>query len=300
MFFLGKGGFKMARRPSLNHQMHLRMQAMRCFGQSKHQAKKEYRKYCEENGIEWNPAKTFGIHSYVTYGNYKQVSKQFIAYMREHHRSIKDINDITKEHAKEYLRFRDSQGLSPYTVSKDMAALNKLFNFDMTKKDMGLRERSYKEITRSRTPKRHDRKYNPENYREQITFAKASGARRESVLRVTPADFRFNESGEVKSVFLREKGGREREATILREYRDEIEKIIKGKPVGRPLFDKYTTKIDNHAFRAEYARKRYKELVEGKGKDNRDYRGYDRECIKQVSKDLGHNRLAVVVEHYMR
>jgi hypothetical protein len=30
------------------------------------------------------------------------------------------------------------------------------------------------------------------------------------------------------------------------------------------------------------------------------YRGYDRDCLRQVSQDLGHNRLSVVVEHYMR
>ena len=70
------------------------------------------------------------------------------------------------------------------------------------------------------------------------------------------------------------------------------------------LFNKYTEKIDNHAFRAEYARARYEELVQIKKEQGEEilqnYRGYDRDCLRQVSQDLGHNRLSVVVEHYMR
>ena len=62
--------------------------------------------------------------------------------------------------------------------------------------------------------------------------------------------------------------------------------------------------LDNHAFRAQYARDRYEELVQQKleqGKEIlRDYRGFDKECLRQVSLDLGHNRLSVVVEHYVR
>jgi hypothetical protein len=63
-------------------------------------------------------------------------------------------------------------------------------------------------------------------------------------------------------------------------------------------------KIDNHAFRAEYARARYEELLELKREQEeeilRNYRGYDLECLRQLLQDLGHNRVSVVVEHYLR
>ncbi len=70
------------------------------------------------------------------------------------------------------------------------------------------------------------------------------------------------------------------------------------------LFSKYTKKIDNHAFRAEYARERYAELVQQK-KDKGDeilnnYRNYVRQIFRLVSNDLGHCRVSVVVEHYLR
>lgn len=72
----------------------------------------------------------------------------------------------------------------------------------------------------------------------------------------------------------------------------------------KPLFEKYTTKIDNYAFRHQYALDLYKELClikTGNGeiiKSN--YRGYDKEIIAKVSYEMGHNRLSVVVEYYLR
>lgn len=62
-------------------------------------------------------------------------------------------------------------------------------------------------------------------------------------------------------VYLKEKSGKERFALILRIYQDELKNVIIGKEVGKPIFKKYTTKIDNHAFRREYAKKRYKEIL---------------------------------------
>ncbi len=55
--------------------------------------------------------------------------------------------------------------VASYTISKDMAALNKLFNTHICKKDAGIKSRSYKDITRSRGEKAHDKKYNPDNYK---------------------------------------------------------------------------------------------------------------------------------------
>lgn len=69
---------------------------------------------------------------------------------------------------------------------------------------------------------------------------------------------------------------------------------------GQYLFNRYTTKIDNHAFRAEYARALYKELLSGSESPGKQYRGYEERVLREVSWALGHARLSVVVEHYMR
>lgn len=137
-----------------------------------------------------------------------------------------------------------------------MAALNKLFNSHICKKDADLNSRSYKDITRSRGEKAHDKKYNPDNYKDQIIFVKSCGCRRESILVVTPVRFIW-EDGMPTQVYLNEKGGIERYVHILKKYQPEMKKIIENAEPNKPLFDKYTKKIDNHAFRREYTKARY-------------------------------------------
>ena len=275
--------------------MHCRMEEMKCIDVSRHQAKKEYKEMMGKN----NANRTMGIHSYKTYDAYKQTSIEFIRHLRSENKDLKNISQIKKEHIVDYLKHRQDDGKSAYTISKDMAALNKLFNYHITKKEAGIKRRSYKDVKRSRGPKEHDRKYNPENYKEQIDLAKACGCRRESMLKITPERFTFKDGLPYK-VHLIEKGGKERNATILKDYREGVKEILNGKDDGKPLFERYTKKIDNHAFRGEYARNRYQELIKEKGSDAKDYRGYDSDALRKLTKDLGHNRLDVVVYHYLR
>lgn len=293
--FLGR------RNKSLNRQLFERLESMSRIGESKHQAKQEYRQYCESHGIAWNPAKATGIFSYKTYDAYKQTSKEFARWLKENY-GIKNIDQITRHHCSEYLRERQDEYKTSWTNSKDLSAMNKLFNFGLTKSEVGLNPRSYKNVVRSRLERPHDSKVNLKNYKDQVTFACGSGCRRESVLRVVPADFRRDNSGMVVAVRLVEKGGLEREATILQSYREEITRIVNNANAdkSRPLFSKYPNRIDNHAFRSEYAAARYVELTVGKEDLKNDYRGYDAECLQKVSHDLGHNRISVVVEHYLR
>ena len=285
----------MARMSKMDYQLHCRMQEMFCPNVSRHQAKTEYK---EMMGNKATNNRTIGIHSYKTYDAYKQTSIEFIRYIRNEHKDIKDINQIKENHVIDYLRYRQDNEKSAYTISKDMAALNKLFNFYITKKDAGIQQRTYKDITRSRKPRENDRKYNPNNYKDQILFAKASGCRRESVLRVKPENFIW-ENGLPVKVNLKEKGGKERETHILSSYQNDLAKKLENKEPSKVLFAKYTTKIDNHAFRREYAKERYEEIL-GDREDTKDYRGYDKEVLKILTKDMGHNRLDVLLYYYLK
>lgn len=286
--------YLMARMSKMDYQLHCRMQEMFWPNESRHQAKQEY-KDMMRNETTYN--RTVGIHSYKTYSAYKQTSIEFSKYMKKEHKGIKDVRQVKVEHVVEYLQYRQQDEKSAYTISKDMAALNKLFNFFVTKKDAGIKERSYKDITRSRLDTENDKKYNPNNYKEQIMFAKACGCRRESVLAVTPECFTWKDGLPVK-VYLREKGGKERDAHILVKYQENLKIILENKGMGKPLFESYTKKIDNHAFRREYAKDRYQEIL-GNREDEKDYRGYDKKVLKELTKDLGHNRLDVVVYNYL-
>lgn len=285
---------------SLAHQLHERMNSMIRFGESKHQAKKEYRAWAEENEKTINPAKATGIFSYTTYESYKQTSKEFKGWLESNHPEIKKINEIKEDHVGEYLKMRVSEGKSPYTVGKDMAALNKILGYEIKRKDYGLPGRSFKEVTRSRYERSHDKVVNYSKYKDQIDVARATGLRRASMLRLTPERFLRDDKGTVTGVRLIEKGGKERIASVLEPFRERITEIVDSKKDNERLFERYPNRIDNHSFRREYALERYNELVSNKKPDQLElYRGYDKETILKVSEELGHNRLDVIVEHYL-
>ncbi len=122
----------MARMTKLDYQLHCRMQEMFQPGVSRHQAKQDYSAMM---GTKSTHNRTIGIHSYDSYGTYKQTSIEFSRYMKSNHKEIKDISNVKQEHVIEYLEHRQDNGLSSHTISKDMAALNKLFNLSVTKKD---------------------------------------------------------------------------------------------------------------------------------------------------------------------
>ncbi|MED4885473.1 hypothetical protein P9764_16645 [Bacillus smithii] len=166
----------------------------------------------------------------------------------------------------------------------------------------------------------HDIKYNARNYERQIAFARAFGCRRESIVggqyQVKDISL-FRRNNKIYASFI-EKGGRYREAPCLASMQPIIEKMFPNIQEREPLtkqqfqelyqssqyylFDRYTTKIDNHAFRHEYARNLYQELLEQRdnSREVELYRVYDKEILREVSEALGHSRLSVVVEHYLR
>jgi len=305
---------------SLKYQISQRLQELNRIGESKHQAKQDYRRACENANLKWNPAKADGIFSYKTMDAYRQSAIEFSSWLKQNHPEIKDINNIKKEHAIAYLRQRQEQGKSAWTISKDMSALNKIFNLNVTKKEAGLRSRSYKDTERSRVSRSHDTKYNAKNYERQIAFARAFGCRRESIVggqyQVKDVSL-FRHNNKIYASLI-EKGGRYREAPCLASMQSQIEKMFPNIQEREPLtkqqfqelyqssqgylFDRYTTKIDNHAFRHEYARNLYQELLEQRDQDRQEelYRGYNKEVLREVSEALGHSRLSVVVEHYLR
>lgn len=311
------------------YQLNAKLDSLKRFGQSKHEAKEVFKLEQKAKGETWNPASAPGIYSYRTFDSYHQTAMEFSRWLKQNHPEIKDIRLIDKDVIIQYLQLRQSEGKSAYTISKDMSALNKVLEFTMTKKEANLKERSYKDVTRSRTEKAHDRRYNPDNYKNQIAFAHACGCRRESILggnyQVKPCSVWQNQEGKL-FVSLIEKGGRFRNAPILlihektirdmvtnidirttiEDYKTDAERFrqIYAAAEQPYLFTEYTKKIDNHAFRAEYAKVRYQEELQSNERAGQqtkaDYRGYDEKCVLAVSQSLGHNRPSVVVEHYFR
>lgn len=278
-------------------QLHQRLDSLLAIGESKHAAKAVYRQRADAQGRPWNPAQSDFIHSVKTADTYRNVTQEFTAWLKAERPEIwdtKDLSQVSKKVAYDYLKSREARGLSPYTISRDMAAINKLFRLDLTKKEGGLRERSYADVTRSRTP----REYGPA-WNEQILLVKATGCRKESVTKIRPEDaMRCKKTGLVSSVWVREKGGRERQAYVLPEYREQLTKLIDSKSRGRALFERTNPRMAYHSFRREYAKTLYKAIK--KDVPNATYRGYDKDAVLAVSTALGHNRPDVAIYHYLR
>ena len=299
-----------------------RLSRLARFGQSKHEGKQAAREaYIKEHGnLEgYNPARVDGIFSLSTMKTYRAVMQPFAKWLAAH--KVKNASQITKEHAAAYLREREATGLSAWTVSWEMSAIDKALGFDLTKQELGLRQRKKSEITRSREETENDRRRFTK-FQDQITVAKACGCRRASVTRITPNDCVRNEKGQVVGIRLAEKGGRERVAPVLNEYKEQVTAIVdRAQEAAQPLFTAYDSHIDNHRFRAEYcaALLRQLEQEEAQGKpwfggdlspqnyihlSGRDkhcgdtYRGHPTQVVAAVSGAMGHNRLEIMFSHY--
>lgn len=286
----------------LGYLAHQKINSMLRFGESKHQAKAEARKEALEKGEKWNPSKVEGIFSIKTTEAYRQTINEFCLWHKEsgYKQYIRDLDAIPKDRVIEYLQHRQDKGLSAWTVSKDMAALNKVFGYDITKSEAHLNNRSLDNIKRSRDNVYTDNR-DFSKYKDSILVAEGTGIRRQSITVIQPGDFKRDDKGNVISVAVIEKGGKYREAPVLESYQKAITEIVDSKPSGEAMFKDYNIHIDNHALRAEYANNLYYELLDKQEyNSNETYRGYNKEIIQEVSKALGHNRLNVVVEHYLR
>lgn len=316
------------KRGSLNHQINQRMQSLNCIGESRQIAKQEAR---EELGYRYN--RTVGIHSYKTFETYKNSCKQFTSWVKENYEGIRNIEDVKEEHIKDYIKHRENEGCSAYTYSKDLAALNKVFNYHITKQDCDVANRSYTDITNNREMKEHHNHINYDNYKSEITVLQSTGMRRESLEKVSPSSFNYDDKGYPVSIRLiderayggvnmAEKGGREREAEIPYNMREEMKQVIDTKleendgDIYKPMFDYVPTRLGTHRFRQEYAENTYKSYLEEYGEatktledtdikgyeenENTTFRGYDVGALYHTTKMLGHNRLEVVVYNYLK
>lgn len=297
------------KRGSLNHQINKRMQEMNCIGQSRHIARQEAK---ETLGYENN--RTVGIHSYKTFDTYKSTCKQFVMWAKDTEQGLRNIEDIKEEHIKNFIKDRYEEGYSAHTYSKDLAALNKVFNTHVTKSDCDVANRSYKDITNNREMKEHHNHINYNNYSNPIAIVQATGMRRSNVEKVTPNTFNYKEDGTPYQIRLcdersqggsdwSEKGGRDRVVDIPEQYQEQIRDIIQehrenGGADNKPLFEHIPDRLGTHRFRQEFAQTVYNNYLEQNGESS-NYRGYDKNAVEYTSKQLGHNRLDVVIYNYL-
>lgn len=299
----------MGRKGSIVYQVLTRIDELKRFGQSKHEAKMAEKARCERTGEKWNPARVEGIYSFQTCDSYKAEGIKFAHWARDE-KGCRTLEQA-RQYVPEYLQRNISEGKSAWTVRLRASALAKIYGCRTTDFGVELPTRHRENIHRSRVEREHDRHFSTQNNRDLINFCKGTGLRRKELSTLTWRDIYRGEDGRIYVHVDRGKGGRSREVPVLRAYEQHIWNMRERAAMeGRErVIEKIPQRADVHSWRREYAMERYRELERERDQEDmrdreryyhrRDGRVLDREILREVSRDLGHNREDVIARHYL-
>ena len=244
---------------------------------------------------------------------------------------VRNIEDIDKGVIERYME--SYRHASAWTVSREIAAANKLLGTSYTPRDFGFTQRrTYTSVKNNRgeRPKSSDAN-KPEN-QDGLYLASVTGCRRSSITTVTANDAVRDEHGKIYAFNWCEKGGRCRTSLVLPSEQGNLTRWVDSKLKGghspdAPLVDYISKNAPCHRMRSEYARDLYAELKDAKergvdvyegrkyelfiDKDKYDYsynnprfksdtpHGFQKDLALEVSFALGHNRLDVSLYSYL-
>lgn len=267
------------------------------------------------------------IYSWNTYRTYMKHCCYFVDWCKKTH-GCKTLEQC-RPYAAEWMATR--AGLSTYTQKLEASALAKLYGltvpnlkeFRKTGHGLGLEtpRRSRDEITRSRGKKARDSHFSEPNHWEFVEFCKATGLRRRELEQLTGDALCQDEDGRwMIHVTRGTKGGRHRYAPIVG-VEPVVTRIVARMQAagdGR-VWEVVPNGADVHSYRAEYATEFYLQHARPIEEipRHRSPKGYmvrdvyackgdrkgtllDKRAMKLASEALGHARIEVVGEHYLR
>lgn len=309
----------MSRKTSFKELLFRELNSKNCFGQSKYEAKQK----SIQNG---NKGKLDGIYSKKTMADYKKIAEQFANWQKGKGYHFKSISDVKEKHIISYLTERKQENKSAWTLSKDLSALNKIFNTSITKEQAGLPQRRNSDIKNNRGFGNNYRTSTYKRNQDIIDFISSCGVRRQSLTTITPSNAIRNKDNIVIGFSVIEKGGKSRNCYVLNGKQAEITKFVNAHIEvngNKPFWNKVDKNLNTHWYRGEYAKNLYNDLIFAKN-NKADYfngyydtfinqnklnsatknygtvsKGYDTEILGIVSQNLGHNRIDVVINHYL-
>jgi hypothetical protein len=197
--------------------------------------------------------------------------EQFSNWIKTEHPDIKNLNQITRDVAGEYLQQQVANDKSPYTLSADMLAINRVmigvsnWSDPIKKSNYNLPKRSFDSLRNNhgktyRTPEqlqRDDRKR--DHYGQVLNYGQAFGLRRSELV---PSDSRQTVAG-TNSLYERDnklyhvttgKGGRLRAVECLKSHEQTIRDTYGSfiKPMPDYLAKESYTKQDIEQFKADW------------------------------------------------
>ena len=283
----------MAKHGSLVYQINRELQSQLRIGEEKREAKA---------AEHTNHPK--GIFSYRTLEVYTEQCCRFARWAKKEHgcRTLDDLRQCVPE----YLEREIDRGLSAWTVRTEAAAISKLYQVPTTSWGVELPSRMRENITRSRGAAARDAHFSETQNADLVAFLRGTGLRRSEAESVTPCNIHISPQGVSVAVYGG-KGGKDRLVTVTEAARS----LVAGMagPGTAPIWGKIESSCDVHSYRREYAAARYEELARDIStltpsekyicRGSRRGEVYDRAALAEVSQDLGHNRLEVVVTNYL-
>lgn len=279
-------------------------------GESKHSAKQ-------------NDTMKDGIYSYNTAKMYNRECQKFANYVIAERGNAKLSVAESRDYAAEYLQQGIENGVSPYTLQMQRSALAKLYG--CTGNEIcDLPDRHRAEITRSRNhtivspqtgkiiknPSVRAGHFSEKNHSEIVAFCRSTGLRRSELESLTGDQLEITEDGDayIHLHGYQCKGGRPRVVPVIGDISNAITLCQNA---GRnKVFPRVPQAMDVHSYRSEYAVAIYNQyarpLDELERKEKYYCRAelkgtvYDRAAMLEASKALGHNRISIIAEHYLR
>ncbi|MBD5093777.1 MAG: hypothetical protein HDT26_05740 [Subdoligranulum sp.] len=283
-------------------------------GQSKHNAKQMARAQaqCESRSYQ----QIAGLYSSASFRTYHRNALTALRWIADTY-GCKRLEDC-RPYLPAYFAEMERRGLSAWTVRTRVYALCSVYGADY-KTLFGIQHlpaRHRVDIMRGRTLSVTNGRFHTQEQEDVRLIARACGARRGGLLRLTPDDI-IEHHGQLY-IHLCEKGGKERDALVLPAYKDNVRQIFArytqadGRTVTggkQRLFAKAALPKDMplHYLRAQYARELYAYFSQqghGNGqlyhcRADRKGQSYDKGLLMLVSYNMGHSRCDVIVSHYL-
>jgi hypothetical protein len=111
------------------------------------------------------------------------------------------------------------------------------------------------------------------------------------------------EDGSIQVEVVNGKGGKVRMVPVLPGTEAVVQRVLVGRLPNQRVFSRVPGKLDVHGYRRRYAQTYYRYLSRRTlpPSDRRLKKDdYDAQAARQVSQALGHNRLDIVLRHYLR
>jgi len=245
------------------------------------------------------------IFSWSTYKAYTKHARYFLTWAKSKYK-CKTLAQA-RQYADEWLQLRINEGKSAYTIKLELAALCKLYG-DTAADYIPTPPRLRKNIVRSRRQAVRDAHFSEANHADFCEFARSTGLRR-AELKALTGDKVLQENGEWYVIVNKmSKGGKPRKAPIVGNVA-KIVSMMQTAGTGK-VFEKIPNGADIHGYRADYATTVYlmharplkslpREEIYCCRKDRKGVH-FDRKAMLEASRALGHNRISIVGEHYIR